>query len=356
MGVQVERKISARCSMFRRCRQAIIAAALAIAVIATSARGNTSVPPADPSRAPSQSPSTPSSSPSPAEIPFGTPLRRLLPSYPVVIYVVGLGADANTRGKLISELVRELSGRKLVDNAWIVPRPDWTLDDYVSQCASDSEHTEGALIAAAVAAANGGKDRLFSRTTYTEIAADVLYAQCFPDASRTAKIDGHKQAPRTAFVWQSKFEDRTGYHTEPMPLPALSVLLAFGAGLATFLPAKSGSSTTTRVFPVMSPIPGGGAVSQVVTGSTSTTNSSSLADISTAVLAQSFTYTANLTKISNDDEQAWNAANQAMSDAVSEANCPFAQASPAPTPSLSPARSLSPSPSPKPAAPFCGTE
>lgn len=328
--------------MFRRCFVSIIAVALIITSFdATSTSGET-LPAARAS-------STPSASNSPSAVPirFGTPYPGPRPaSYPRVIYVLGVGTDANTRGKLISQLVRHLSSRRLLDDAWLVPELGWTFDTYDNQCAQDSEHTEGALVAGLLSVANGSRNRLLSKSSYTEIAANVLYAQCVPT-----------HPPSTMFVWTSRLEDRAGWHTVDTPLPALSLILALGAGLETFLPEKQGTSTTTRLFPPVTPIPIGGAVSEVVTSTTSTARSSSLGDIATAILAQSFSYTNNVTTISADDEQAWEAADHAMADAVSEANCPKGKTSPTPVPSPSVSPAMAPNPStPRSRAPFCAED
>ena len=64
------------------------------------------------------------------------------------------------------------------DDNWLVPEPTWTLRTFLTQCAADPDHTQGAFVVGLDSAANLTRDHFFSRSAYVDITAHILYAQC----------------------------------------------------------------------------------------------------------------------------------------------------------------------------------
>lgn len=268
-----------------------------------------------------------------AASPSPVPLVRFSP--PVygekAVYVFGMGSTPATQGKLIFELVNRLKNYKLLNLDWLIPEPDWKPADFAQQCANDQAGTEGALIVAAISTANGATDRVFSRTTYTELTSEVLYAKCF--------------SKQPAFTWQSAIQDETGDKDLSIPslINAFSGLIALGSAYMTFVPSKTKSVQTYTAFSTPNPPPPQGATTQTIVNDTSAFNATGLAGVSGSLLSNSLAYVNAVTTLQGSgDEMVSAAARKIMDKIVPAMHCPL----------LDPSPGVIPGPTPSP-APFC---
>lgn len=235
-----------------------------------------------------------------------------------VIYVLAVGADEPTRGKIIASLAERLQDYRLKDDAWVFPEPDWTLADYVNQCGKDKSGTEGALVVGIAATASGTIDRFFYRKNWTELDANAVYITCDP----------------LGYAWHSRIEIGTHMKSTYTQLfSAVSLILALGSTVAPFIPSHEATSSTVTVFPTTNPISSGGEISQVTKGSQTAINPSALNTAATALLAPALTFANPSSPPPISDELTWNAAEDAVSQIAAQMNCPpTSQGSPVPKP------------------------
>lgn len=255
---------------------------------------------------------------------------------PKIIFIIGQG-DPQTADKLISSLAEQLLHELLYfgNDNWLVPEPTWTLGTFLTQCAADPDHTQGAFVVGLDSSANMTRDHFFSRSAYVDITAHILYAQCDMQVAQASGDDARsrnlswrskrmtttnpdpKPTPKAAFVWFSNSISGKGTVDTLTLVSPLALAVALGSISMAFIPSKTQSNTTTKTFP-SSPPPG--------TVNTSTTASafspSSNNSLAAAVFAGGATYNANPAAALTGDLQTWLAVHQAMVNAVKSMNCP----------------------------------
>src|SRR5580704_8506570 len=176
----------------------------------------------------------------PAEPP-ASPLVR-----PKIIFIIGQG-DPQTAGKLISALAEQLLHHLLYfgDDNWLVPEPTWTLHTFLTQCAADPDHTQGAFVVGLDSAASLTRDHFFSRSAYVDITAHILYAQCNMQVAQSPK---RTATPKSAFVWFSNSISGKGTVDTLTLVSPLALAVALGSISTAFIPSKSQVNTTTKTF------------------------------------------------------------------------------------------------------------
>ena len=275
---------------------------------------------------------------------------------PKIIFIIGQG-DPQTAGKLISALAEQLLHHVLYfgDDNWLVPEPTWTLRTFLTQCAADPDHTQGAFVVGLDSAANLTRDHFFSRSAYVDITAHILYAQCNMQVAQASVNDPSSKTstgppkrtatPKSAFVWFSNSISGKGTVDTLTLVSPLALVVALGSISMAFIPSKSQVNTTTKTFP-KSPPPG--------TVNTSTTASnfspSSNNSLAAAVFAGGATYNANPSTALTGDLQTWLAVHQAMVNAVKSMNCP---PNPQSTPETTDEKHRQPASQGPAEAPFC---
>jgi hypothetical protein len=286
----------------------------------------------------------------PAELPAFPQVR------PKIIFIIGQG-DPQTAGKLISALAEQMLHHLLYfgDDNWLVPEPMWTLRTFLTQCAADPDHTQGAFVVGLDSAASLTRDHFFSRSSYVDITAHILYAQCNMQVAQASGNDPRSKTPtgppkltatpKTAFVWFSNSISGKGTVDTLTLVSPLALAVALGSISTAFIPSKSQVNTTTKTFP-SSPPPG------TVNTSTSASNfsPSSNNSLAAAVFAGGATYNANPASALTGDLQTWLAVHQAMVNAVKSMNCP---PNPLSTPETTDEKHRQPASQGPAKAPFC---
>ncbi len=265
------------------------------------------------------------------------------------IFVIGLASDAATSGKLVATLTDQLQNFILDDGARVIPEPNWGVSDFVAQCKADhlpqhqkAEH-DSALVIAAVAIGSGEKDTFTYMRSTSEVALNVLYADCTPavpmSASELSKAIALSSGPRPigkpkvraspspmplAYVWSSHIQ--YGYETKkafvmPRYLDMIAVLGGVASIYEALAPSKSSSTSATRLFPSPSPLPSSGWISTSTSTSGSATNTG-VAALSQNLLAQSIAGSVVVPNIPPDDSQMWNAIEGAVYSITKEMKCP----------------------------------
>jgi hypothetical protein len=299
--------------------------------------------------------------PSPPVIPFYGPYT------PHVIYVLGRGTDAALRAKLVANFVFRMQRRgPYLKSAILVPQPDWALNDYVNMCVQDSEHTVGAFIVGLISSGTYAESHFITRTSWTKVSANVVYASCFPPLSfqvaaptapstlspaprvqsRASRSGSNhsinvvvniensssqagasterpvpKPTPFTAYVWQSPLEEGAGGAGTVQGLLALSYILSFASLYEVIAPSKTATTTSIRNNPTPSPYQSG-YVSSVTSVASSTTNNSQIGTLSVGLLTQSLAYTSGINQLPTADLQGWIAAQHAIDRLVEYMKCP----------------------------------
>lgn len=256
----------------------------------------------------------------PVILPFAPPETPASPRVrPKIIFIIGQG-DPQTAGKLISSLAEQLQHQVLYfgDDNWLVPEPTWTLNTFLTQCAADPDHTEGAFVVGLDSSASITRDHFFSRSAYVDITAHILYAQCNMQVARASgRTPAPKPTPKSAFVWFSNSISGKGTVDSLTLVSPLALGVALGSVATAFIPSKSQVNTTVKTFP-SSPPPG------TVNTATSSSNfsPSSNNSLAAAVFAGGATYNSNTPTVLAGDLQTWLAVHQAMVNAVKSMNCP----------------------------------
>jgi len=191
-----------------------------------------------------------------------------------VVFAMALGSEPSTDARIAVALAARLKAKARtehglpVKNAWIVPEGNWTLADYLQQCAQDA-HTRGAFIVLPPSSGVATDNWIVLLENTTTVTFSVMVAQCdhsgAPAADGVASPITSSPTPRpgdnASVVWAS--EPTTGKfgrsQVEIFPLAVLtSIYLAFA-------PQRTYQTTTTVAYPVPNPIPSGGARSNVQT-------------------------------------------------------------------------------------------
>jgi hypothetical protein len=353
---------------------ALLALRISVAqTIAQQSGGNTSPLPASP-------PTNASTPPSP--IPFALGAPPVLSPARNVIVLLGAG-DAATAGRLIATFANRLRHYRLVNNAFVVPEPTWTVNDFITSCKTDPT-VAGALVTTLVAATASQKDWAIYRDFHFQLAGAVMWIACAaPKPKITSKKGADSQADATYIVScvQAAVHNlplatipqatlKPCVLTTPKPPPDLgapeiawvspvfyaadkpvrewAILQMLTSALAvvsvyeTFRPSVVTTSGSTTSFPITVPIPHTGELSSVSTNNMTTTNpSSGLASLATALYAQGITYTNTVGALPITDDQSYRAASDVIDRIAGAMNCRLkVDESPEPRPSATPVDSF----------------
>jgi hypothetical protein len=214
----------------------------------------------------------------PAAAPAAAPVKTPDPSIRFahdVVFALALGSDPATDARIAVALAARLKAKARTDhglpvkNAWIVPQGNWTLGDYLQQCAQDA-HTRGAFIVLPPSSGVATDNWIVLLQNTTTVTFSVMVAQCDhsgspPVADGVAGPPPSSPTPRpgdnASVVWAS--EPATGKfgrsQVEIFPLAVLtSMYLAFA-------PQRTYQTTTNVAYPVPNPLPSNGARSSVQT-------------------------------------------------------------------------------------------
>lgn len=155
------------------------------------------------------------------------------------------------------------------------------------------------------------QDHFFSRSSYVDVTAHILYAQC-----DMRMVASPMPTPKSAFVWFSNSLSGKGSVNTLTIVTPLGLGIGIGSLASAFIPSKSSTSTTTKTYPT-SPPPG----TVNTTTSMSAFNPSSENALAAAFLANAATYTTNQVNVPTGDLQIWKAVRQAIVKAVKSMNC-----------------------------------
>lgn len=283
-----------------------------------------------------------------------------------VIFVMGIGSDHAMVEKLVSTLTlylndgREESGYYFEGDPVLIPEPAWSADDYATQCES-SPLVKGAIIAQITATGSGIADEFFRRRTWTAIEATALYATCDRNAPTAHGVP--------QFVWISQTARGENHHVTLTPLTPLATLLALGGAYEEFAPARSATTTSTRIYPIPKPTPGTGYTASTVTSNTTTLNASGLGSFANSLVGTAVVLTNNVAPLAQPltvDQETWDTLQSVAIGLVGDMNCwqPRPQAISAPNvqdvvggtralPAYNPPAGLGAYSSGRPSAPFC---
>ena len=262
------------------------------------------------------------------------------------IFVIGVGPDEPMRDKLVASLAENFADYSLVNDDKLIAEPSWSPATFVAQCAEDTANTDGALIAGITAEGSGSNDETIRRRSWMEVDGYVLYAQCVQKP--------HSQG-RTEYVWASNVREGEGHKITLTIFPVLALLLTLGSTYEIFAPARTSSTSSLRVFPIRSPIPPTGMISQVTAGSQTTTNASSIGNLATGFVSGSLAYTSTVTSVPTVDEQTWDTLDQLAAYLIGELNCDSGLNAPLTVQRAAGKRYPLPTPNPRlPTSPVCG--
>jgi hypothetical protein len=231
-----------------------------------------------------------------------------------VIFVLGTGADPGVVSKLVSTLTvylnagRDEAGYRFAGDAILIPEPTWTPQTYAAACET-SPNVAGAVVVDVTASGSGSRDEFVSRRSWNAVEATALYAQC---AHGTP-----------AYVWVSDIQQAQSRQSTFTPLMPLAMLLTLGAMYEEFVPARSTSTTSRRLFPAPKPTPPSGYVSETDTTNTSTINSAQLGSVAGGFLSSSIAYTNNAVPLTTTavDLQSWNTLQALAMRLIGDMNC-----------------------------------
>ena len=207
-----------------------------------------------------------------------------------VVFVVALG-DPATSAKIAVALASELrrNPNRTVpksasappgafhlrsDSTAVVPEGGWGLNDYVEQCRTYPDSTQGAFIVLPPSTGTDTENFLVVVRDNATIAFNALIADCESDHGVTPQ-----GTPK--ILWAS--DTATGRYGRStlqfLPFAVLtSVYLAFS-------PQRTYQTTSTTVFPTPNPLPAHGARSSVQTVSSSVLNASGTGSLQTNVVS-----------------------------------------------------------------------
>ena len=109
-------------------------------------------------------------------IPFALGAPPVLSAARNVIVLLGAG-DVATAGRLIATLSNRLRAYHLVNDAYVVPEPTWTLSDFTASCKGDPTMA-GALLTTLVAAAASQKEWTAYRDYHFQLAGATVWIAC----------------------------------------------------------------------------------------------------------------------------------------------------------------------------------
>jgi hypothetical protein len=193
-----------------------------------------------------------------------------------VVFVLVLGKDEAMNAKVATSMAKKL-GPELTFP--VVPEGDWQLSDYIRQCQEDPM-ARGAFIV--LPPASGGKkyDYLVFLIDSVSVEFNAMISECNQGGNRSADSGPAPSAlstPGVEWVAQTSTGEYGRSKIQFLPFAVLtSVYLAFAA-------QRTYQNTTTRVFPVTSPIPKSGETSQFQNLSSSVFNPSGTANLQNSV-------------------------------------------------------------------------
>ncbi len=235
-----------------------------------------------------------------------------------IIFVLGTGADPGIVSKLVSTLTVYLNaghdeaGYRFLDDAVLIPEPTWTPSVFADAC-ENSASVAGAIVVDLTASGSGSNDEFISRRSWDAIEATALYAQCSQTSSGGAP----------AYVWVSNIQQAQSQKSTFTPLMPLAMLLTLGAMYEEFVPARSTSTTSKRLFPAPHPTPPSGYVSETDTTNTSSINSAQLGSVAGGFLSSSIAYTNSAVPLTSTavDLQSWNTLQTLAMHLIADMNC-----------------------------------
>ncbi|HEY3675068.1 MAG TPA: hypothetical protein VGK84_03675 [Candidatus Tumulicola sp.] len=251
--------------------------------------------------------------------------RPGLPTLPVlggkrVLYVLAIGSDYSARSKVVATLAEHLEKYRLRNDPWVFAESEWTVEDYLKQCVTYPQSTEGAILLSVAATANGSNNQFFYTKNWFELDSDAAYITC--DSSATGKATyGISWAAGTQLGYASR-------DTYAQLFSAAALLFAAASTVSNFIPSHTTSTATTTVYPKSEPIPPGGETAEQTTTTSKTSNPSSLANSSAALLAPSLAFAPAQAQAPIVDGMTWNAAEAVVAAILTRMNCPPLQGAP----------------------------
>jgi hypothetical protein len=319
--------------------------------------------------------SPPTTAASSSPIPFALGAPPVLSAARNVIVLLGAG-DAATAGRLIATLANRLRAYRLVNDAYVVPEPTWTLSDFTASCKSD-QTLAGALLTTLVAATASQKEWTAYRDFHFQLAGATMWIAC--TAPKPASNDGTGSQSEATYIVpcvrnvvrhlpQATIPEATLKPctlTTPKPpsdagtpevawispvvyaadkpvrvweiQQLLTSALAVFSVYETFRPSITTMSGSTTSFPVSTPIPRSGELSSVTSGSQTVSNpESGLGAIATSLYAQGLNYTSAVGALPISDEQSYRAAVDVVTGIIKAMNCRYKPALTQPNPSATP--------------------
>jgi hypothetical protein len=266
--------------------------------------------------------------------PTGLPVLPILGGRRV-LYVIAIGADYSARSKVVATLAEHLDKYRLRDNPWIFAEPAWSVEDYLKQCVAYPQSTEGAIMLSVAATATGSQNNFFYTKNWFALDSDAAFITC--DWAGSGK-------PTYGISWAAGTQ--VGYasrDTYAQLFSAAALLFAAASTVSNFIPSHTTATATTTVFPKSEPIPPGGEIAEETTTTSKTSNPSSLANSSAALLAPSLAFAPTQAQTPVVDGMTWNAAEAVVESLLGRMNCALSQSS------------SNPANGPSARAPFCLT-
>lgn len=239
---------------------------------------------------------------------------------PVVFTMALGGPDVGANARIAVALAGRLhengkAGLGPIRNALIVPEAQWTIAEYLQQCAQDP-NTLGAFIVLPPSLSNSVDNYIVLLRNKTEVALSLMIAKCTHEAGApgvAAKVPS--PGDNAAVVWAS-FAERGVSGRSQVEFFPLAILTSVYLALS---PQRTTQTTTTTVYPVTTPIPAAGERSQVQTLTSSILNAQGTAQLQQGVLT-AFSATggpgATIGAANAPEKQTYHAADDALQHVV----------------------------------------
>jgi hypothetical protein len=230
-----------------------------------------------------------------------------------VLYVIAIGGDYSARSKIVATLAEHLEKYRLRDRPWVFAQPAWSVEDYLKQCIAYPQSTEGAVLLSVAATATGSQNNFFYTKNWFALDSDAAFITC--DWTGSGK-------PTYGISWAAGTQ--VGYasrDTYAQLFSAAALLFAAASTVSNFIPSHTTGTATTTVFPKSEPIPPGGEIAEQTTTTSKTSNPSSLANSSAALLAPSLAFAPAQAQTPVVDGMTWNAAEAVVSSLLERMNC-----------------------------------
>jgi hypothetical protein len=186
----------------------------------------------------------PSDTPTPAPSAAPTPIAFFKMPKSGAVFALSLSSDAATNVRISIETASAL--RDALHNTWVIPVPTWSLADYYTQCARDS-NTLGAVVTMPVATRNASEGYVLLNRAWTQVDLVMVAFDCQNSPDRMPS-----PAPTpTATVTPAATPTRHGSHgsrsTQYERLPRFA--MPFPMASATSSPAPTPSPIPRNAVP-----------------------------------------------------------------------------------------------------------